>query len=188
MVYVVQRAVPLLVALVLVGIVLARAPQELGRWRRPLGVAILAVYLFSLVSLTLVRQRRLGAPEVKLMPLWSYRAALALTPQGIKVESPSLLLEIVQNYLLYMPLGYLLPFTWPQAFVQQTGSHQRSSGLTRVVVTAGYCSLATELAQLFLRIGWYEVDDIFGNILGAVLGYALYRVAAAWPWRKQLSA
>lgn len=46
-----------------------------------------------------------------------------------------------------------------------------------MVLVAAACSLCIELAQLVLRIGLFELDDILDNALGATLGYLLYRLA-----------
>ncbi|MGW6150996.1 VanZ family protein [Bacillus mycoides] len=68
------------------------------------------------------------------------------------------------NILLFMPLGFLLPTIWPQ-FRKMTNT-----------VCAGFLfSLAIELNQL-LNNRITDIDDLFTNTLGAIVGYIIYRV------------
>ncbi|WP_156576467.1 VanZ family protein [Bacillus luti] len=68
------------------------------------------------------------------------------------------------NIVLFMPLGFLLPTIWP---------HFRKMKNT---VCAGFLfSLAIELNQL-LNNRITDIDDLFTNTLGAMVGYVLYRV------------
>ncbi|CAM4052603.1 hypothetical protein BAQ48_00490 [Bacillus luti] len=68
------------------------------------------------------------------------------------------------NIVLFMPLGFLLPMIWP---------HFRKMKNT---VCAGFLfSLAIELNQL-LNNRITDIDDLFTNTLGAIIGYLLYKV------------
>ncbi|TKI74361.1 VanZ family protein [Bacillus mycoides] len=68
------------------------------------------------------------------------------------------------NIVLFMPLGFLLPTIWPQ-FRKMTNT-----------VCAGFLfSLAIELNQL-LNNRITDIDDLFTNTLGAIVGYVIYRV------------
>ncbi|MFH7834775.1 VanZ family protein [Bacillus luti] len=68
------------------------------------------------------------------------------------------------NIVLFMPLGFLLPTIW---------LHFRKMKNT---VCAGFLfSLAIELNQL-LNNRITDIDDLFTNTLGAMVGYVLYRV------------
>jgi len=40
-------------------------------------------------------------------------------------------------------------------------------------------SFGIEVIQLVFKLGLFEFDDVFHNVLGAVIGYGLWRV-----WRK----
>ncbi|PGX01076.1 VanZ family protein [Bacillus sp. AFS033286] len=68
------------------------------------------------------------------------------------------------NIVLFMPFGFLLPTIWP---------HFRKMKNT---LCAGFLfSLAIELSQL-LNNRITDIDDLFTNTLGAMVGYVLYRV------------
>ncbi|BCD22009.1 teicoplanin resistance protein vanZ [Bacillus cereus] len=68
------------------------------------------------------------------------------------------------NILLFMPLGFLLPTIWPQF-----------RKMKNTVCTGFFFSLAIELNQL-LNNRITDVDDLFTNTLGAIIGYVLYKV------------
>jgi len=62
-----------------------------------------------------------------------------------------------------MPLGFLLPTIWP---------HFRK--MKNTVCAGFFFSLAIELSQL-LNNRITDIDDLFTNTLGAMVGYLLYR-------------
>lgn len=66
------------------------------------------------------------------------------------------------NILLFMPLGFLLPTIWPQF-----------RKIKNTVCAGFFFSLAIELNQL-LNNRITDVDDLFTNTLGAIIGYVLY--------------
>lgn len=68
------------------------------------------------------------------------------------------------NILLFMPLGFLLPTIWP---------HFRK--MKNTVCAGFFFSLAIELNQL-LNNRITDIDDLFTNTLGAIIGYVIYRV------------
>ena len=150
---------------------LSVALEGRGRARRALGVAMLLAYACVCARLTLVGRRVGAGPQANLQPLWSYRAALMWEGRRLRVQDAGLLEQIVLNYLLFVPLGCLLPFTWPGRYA----CDGTARGVARVALVAGACSLCVELAQLVLRVGLFELDDVLGNALGAALGYALSR-------------
>ncbi|PFC76519.1 glycopeptide antibiotics resistance protein [Bacillus cereus] len=68
------------------------------------------------------------------------------------------------NIVLFMPFGFLLPTIWPQFRKMKN------------TVCAGFLfSLAIELNQL-LNNRITDIDDLFTNTLGAIVGYVLYKV------------
>ena len=154
---------------------LSVALEGRGRARRALGVALLVVYACAYVRLTLVGRRVGAGPQANFQLFWSYRAALMREGCWLRVQNAGMLQQIVLNYLLFVPLGCLLPFTWPERYVEDGVAR----GVARMPLVAAACSLCVELSQLVLRVGLFELDDVLGNALGAVLGYVLYRLA----WR-----
>ncbi|MCU4983017.1 VanZ family protein [Bacillus thuringiensis] len=68
------------------------------------------------------------------------------------------------NIVLFMPLGFLLPTIWPQF-----------KKMKNTVCAGFFFSLAIELNQL-LNNRITDIDDLFTNTLGAIIGYLLYSV------------
>ncbi|HDR7718061.1 VanZ family protein [Bacillus albus] len=66
------------------------------------------------------------------------------------------------NIVLFMPLGFLLPTIWPQF-----------RKMKNTVCAGFFFSLAIELNQL-LNNRITDIDDLFTNTLGAIIGYVLY--------------
>lgn len=68
--------------------------------------------------------------------------------------------NIILNVFLFVPLGYLLPRA-----LQKTDKWW-------IVLLAGLVlSLTVEVLQLMLHRGWFDMDDLFHNALGAVIGW-----------------
>ena len=72
-----------------------------------------------------------------------------------------------ENVALFVPLGFLLPLIWDR---------YRRAG--RTAAAGLLLSTAIELSQLFNR-RFTDVDDLIMNTLGAVLGWALWRLFRA---------
>ena len=70
----------------------------------------------------------------------------------------------VGNFLLFLPMGIYLP----SMFIQK----RRIGGLLKTVFLT---VLLVETAQLLLRIGSFDVDDILLNVSGAAAGFAVWR-------------
>ncbi|HDR7655026.1 VanZ family protein [Bacillus wiedmannii] len=67
------------------------------------------------------------------------------------------------NIVLFMPFGFLLPTIWP-----------KFRKMKNTVCAGFFFSLAIELNQL-LNNRITDIDDLFTNTLGAIIGYVLYR-------------
>ena len=109
---------------------------------RPLLVAYVVFILFETV---IGRKPEVG--RVELVPFWSY-------------SHPELRMEIVLNYILFIPLGCLLHLCFGE------------NGL-RVVMIGFLLSVSIEIVQLVFRIGLFEFDDMIGNTIGCFIGAAV---------------
>jgi glycopeptide antibiotics resistance protein len=76
------------------------------------------------------------------------------------------LLNLAGNVIGFMPFGAL----WP---LLQIGD--RKAGFWKTALLGMELSLFIEIAQLVLRAGSCDVDDVILNTLGACMGYGLYR-------------
>ena len=107
---------------------------------RPLLVAYVVFILFETVI-----GRKPGVGRVELVPFWSY-------------SHPELRMEILLNYVLFIPFGCLLHLCFGEKF-----------GL-RVVIAGLLLSVSIELIQLLFNIGVFEFDDMIGNTVGCLIG------------------
>lgn len=101
----------------------------------------------------------------------------------IRIISPAQIYQVYMNIMLFVPMGYLLPYLseWVRAKVR-----------VRPAVICFFISLAVENLQLVTRRGLYDIDDLVSNTLGGVIGQLLY-IALAYvvthpDWRKELAS
>lgn len=121
---------------------------------RPLLVAYI---LFILIETVIGRKPGVG--RVELTPFWSY-------------SHPELRMEILLNYVLFVPLGLLLYLCFGEKF-----------GL-RVVLAGFLLSATVELIQLTFKIGVFEFDDMIGNTVGCMVGAAVMKMWEKKPQKK----
>ncbi len=99
----------------------------------------------------------------------------------ISIVRPDDISQFYLNMMLFVPMGYLLPyvFSWFRARVR-----------VRPVVFCMLISLVVENIQLVSRRGMYDFDDIISNTLGGLLGQLLYiavgYVVTHSSWRSDL--
>ena len=74
-------------------------------------------------------------------------------------------INLVGNVVMFIPLGFLLP---------KVSARQRK--LWRTVLTTALLIMLVEMAQLFSLRGSCDVDDVILNVLGAVIGYGIYKI------------
>lgn len=159
--------------------------------RKPLvrGTALLifAVYVIGNLSFTLLG--RGGGGSSKLPAFDNYRQAFSLDlgfretlrmlPEGLRetlqyvhIGSRNAAREVFLNILLYIPMGYLLPFIIkPMRY-----------SIVACTAVGLMCSAATEYAQLRYGLGYFQLDDIMNNTLGCFIG-AMLGCTLARLWR-----
>lgn len=79
--------------------------------------------------------------------------------------------NLVGNVVGFIPYGALLP-----------ALREKKMGFGKVALLSFELTLFIELAQLILRVGSCDVDDMILNTLGGCIGYGVYRVLS---WRIQ---
>lgn len=77
----------------------------------------------------------------------------------------SFAVNLFGNILAFAPFGFCLPLISP-----------RYNGFFRILFLSAGFSFAVELVQLVYRVGIFDVDDIFLNTIGGMLGYTGYRI------------
>lgn len=88
-----------------------------------------------------------------LVPFWSY-------VELIHTHNTELLFEIIGNILIFIPFGFLLPICGIKG----------KKELWVTILTGFIFSLSLEILQFITKLGTFEFDDIFNNLLGVIIG------------------
>lgn len=91
----------------------------------------------------------------KLEMFWSYKIVL-------ERGSPFYMRQILYNIIAFMPLGHAFYF-----------SSDKKPKWQAALLTFFVISLGIELIQLVFHLGLFEFDDIFDNVLGGMIGFAI---------------
>lgn len=86
---------------------------------------------------------------------WNYRKQLGMF---------ATLTNLVGNILIFLPLGFFMPMASKQRSFLTTSFHSLA------------LSFAVEVSQLLLMVGCFDVDDLFLNTIGGMLGYITFAV------------
>lgn len=73
-------------------------------------------------------------------------------------------LPYLENILLFIPLGFMLPFIW-----------EKHKVLWKTILSGIILSLIIELSQL-LNIRITDIDDLLMNTLGALIGWVIFKL------------
>ncbi|WP_316568975.1 VanZ family protein [Neobacillus sp. YIM B06451] len=77
---------------------------------------------------------------------------------------PSLLTdEFFGNILAFLPFGFFIPFLFGKL-----------ATWAKIVACSFLLSLSVEIAQFAFRVGAFDVDDLFLNTLGGMIGFGVY--------------
>lgn len=136
------------------------------------GIILFVCYLAMLLSQTILPHLRLEGGQWQVV-LPAAEARMNLYPFTVVWETIQAVFEegdmdyfrinLVGNIVVFMPLGFFLPLLW--------------RGFDRALPVAAFgflFSLTIEIIQYPLHRG-SDVDDIWLNTLGCLLGYLLYR-------------
>lgn len=82
------------------------------------------------------------------------------------INLKTIFINLAGNIFLFTPLGFLLPAVFPKL-----------RRLWKSMLTVFLIVLTVESLQLVLQIGIFDIDDFILNLLGAALGYGL------WKWK-----
>ena len=87
------------------------------------------------------------------------------------------LINVVGNVAAFMPFGFLVPVMYREQrrSVKYNGHYFRS--FIFVTFLGFLLSLSVEAVQLVTKVGCFDVDDLFLNTLGVIIGYLLYYIS-----------
>ena len=130
--------------------------RRLRQQKEPFSVVsmtALFMYLFIILCITFL-SREVGSRngiDMEFFSTW-----------GINTRNNAL---VVENVLLFVPYGILFPWAF-----------RRYRSLFSSLLLGIVTSLFIECLQLITARGYFQVDDILTNALGAVLGYFIFKV------------
>ncbi len=146
--------IPLITVVILAAFLICRKKQKAFPWKKTILWTLLFGYFVALIYLTLLRG---GSAAFRDMNLHLFRA----WREAWNNYSVRAWLNVLLNVAMFVPLGILLPLAFPKL-----RAWYRTIGI-------GFClSLTIELLQLWRGSGVCDVDDLFANTLGTVIGYA----------------
>ena len=125
--------------------------------RRVIASGMLGVTVAVILWLTV-----LNRDAIHLSPL-SFRPFHSVMEIANEIREHGLTGNLFGNIILFLPVGILYPAAFKRNWKR--------------VLLFGFClSLMIEVSQLILRRGYFEVDDLICNTMGALIGNALYAV------------
>ena len=137
--------------------------KEIGR------ISLLLLVLYGMIVLYFVLfSDRLGRAD----GYDSYRYNLVLFAEirrfiryRDQVSSGAFILNMLGNLLVFVPIGFLIPL-WKL----------KKTGFFEILLYSFALSLLIETLQLVTRVGVFDVDDLFLNTIGGVLGFVLFKI------------
>ncbi len=143
--------------LLLIKKVSLRTWKESHTKKEVLSCVACSLYIVIILGSTLF-SREIGENyRIKTVPFWSYYHAIVN-------KDNSLIIQIFYNILVFIPYGVLIPKMW--------------SGMQKcmnTVLGAFFFSMLIEMVQLILKLGLFEFDDIIHNVVGAMIGYGMWK-------------
>ena len=170
---------------------------KIRQWILTAGIA---VYLFIFAWLTFLSRSASESFLVHVSPMEDVKNAFRtdhgfsdvfsrLFTEGfsafanVRLVRPEDIAQFYMNGMLFVPIGYLLPYTFRWF---------RERVWTRPVGVCFLLSFFTENMQLLSRRGLYDLDDMISNTLGGLAGQILYiflAYALTHPgWKAELRA
>ncbi len=120
---------------------------------RPFYIGIFGLFLAYILQLVLL-SREMGTVE-----------GIDLTIFGTlhDLQSPRLILYYIENIILFVPLTFLYGLAFPE--------------ISATAIPLSFLfSVGIECVQLALKCGYFQVDDIIANTIGAVIGFLFFRM------------
>ena len=136
---------------------------------RFLGRVLFVLYLVFIVYFLIFAEvyGRSGTMEAYHYNLVLFREINRFIQYRQELGAFAVFANLFGNILIFVPYGFLLPM----------GSKKRSFLTT--TWNSFFMSLCVEIFQLITKVGSFDVDDLFLNTLGGILGYILFVICNA---------
>ncbi len=126
-------------------------------------VYIIAVLWITILSRTPSADIKVRFDVVFLRQIFRVKFAEDGSFSGLKIGR--MYWERRLNVLLFIPFGYLICMVW-----------KKLQRWWRTAIAGIAFSMIIETVQLFTSRGWFDLDDLFLNTMGTLIGYGLYRI------------
>ena len=83
--------------------------------------------------------------------------------------------NIILNIILFIPLGFLVPFY-----------SEKLKKVYKVVLIGLIATLSIEITQHMKNYGIFEMDDVFNNTLGTLIGYCIFMILLKLKQKEKL--
>lgn len=138
------------------GVFLAVRLYKKGTFRKSQSIACIVLFVWSAVVLFMTVLGRRYHPHYS----GNHNFELFSSYRAIFVErNKTLLISVLQNILMFVPIGITLP-------IVLKNKHR----LILSLLICFFLSLLIETCQLLLKSGFFELDDLFNNTLGGLIG------------------
>ena len=135
--------------------------------RRPAALVCLGIEIGAIVYFTILFREAGASHTYELELFWSYK-------RWIFGGSVELGMEIINNIILFFPFGFIL-----------TDAFGGKCPFWAAFLLAGVLSSAVEFSQFYFKIGLFEFDDIFNNVLGALAGWCVFHILHSFRHRSE---
>lgn len=132
---------------------------------------LLAFYTAMILFRTLLNRNMWANPLSNVIGIW-----------GLYNEKGELTTEVIENLALFIPFTILLLWCFSQKIVGENGRIGKFLWRSTIII---FCfSLSIEFLQLFLRLGTFQLSDLFYNTLGGLIGGFIYWIGYKIKHRK----
>lgn len=120
-----------------------------------LKISLLIIYLAVIVYVTLLNRQQEPERMAWLTLFGSYKRAWEESHEFI-------LWGLIDNVIMMIPFGILLPWI------------DRKLHLIQTIAAAFVFTMLIEVTQYLTRLGYFDVDDIWNNLWGTIIGYGIF--------------
>ena len=124
-------------------------------------ICVLNFYTFMILFRTLLNRNIWEHPLSDVIGIW-----------GLYNSEGELTTEVLENLVLFVPFTVLLLWNFQKKIIGQ--SVKLFVTLRKSIEIVFLFSLMIEFLQLFLRIGTFQLSDLFYNTLGGLIGGLIY--------------
>lgn len=124
-------------------------------------VFILVFYIAMILFRTLLNRDMWKNPVSNVIGVW-----------GLYNENGELTTEAIENLALFIPFTVLLLWSFHEKFLGEGAKLFRT--IWKSIKIVFLFSLTIEFLQLFLRLGTFQLSDLFYNTLGGIVGGLIY--------------